>query len=209
MNEQSNKIRQTWSLTCPQCLQADALDIAATVLVRLTMIGTDTDSSSDGSHQWGPESQALCGSCHWSGTVEEADNAHRLNPKKDRDRPVYSREEAEAALGAWEHMLSEQESVRLADHFAAVGMGGMRSCAIQAGRIALAVYNDMEALGYELQISFDFDLIPAVLDSLNWAELVADNQGNGEPYKPNVGDLLDELMEASPQDFARVDTELL
>ncbi|WP_299640589.1 hypothetical protein [uncultured Tateyamaria sp.] len=62
----------------------------------------------------------------------------------------------------------------------------MRSCAIQAGGIAEAVYADMLSLGYELSEPYDFEMVPAVLQQLDWDALVEDNQFNGQPYKPDI-----------------------
>jgi hypothetical protein len=60
-----------FDMACPVCGRDDAIDVAATVWVRLTPDGTDTDESNDGSHEWDGDSAALCNACGHSGTVGE------------------------------------------------------------------------------------------------------------------------------------------
>ena len=62
---------QNWNMRCPKCNEDDEIDVAATVMVRLTSDGTDADESQDGSHEWGDESKASCASCGFGGTVKD------------------------------------------------------------------------------------------------------------------------------------------
>lgn len=204
MSNQST-VRSSWNAICPSCLQDDALDVQAHVLVRLCRDGTDADASGDGSHEWDSDSRLRCGSCGWTGLVRDAEQACKENPEKDVQRLSYTRIEVEAALCAWEHMIERRDAEPYASHFEGLGSAGMRSCAIQAGRIAEAVYLQMQSDGYELAVSFDFDMVPAVLDQLDWKALTDDNQFNGAPYRPDIEALFDALCEANPDDFYRAD----
>ncbi len=58
-----------WNLRCPDCARADAIDIAATVWVRLCADGTDATLSHNGDHQWGEGSPACCTACGFHGQV--------------------------------------------------------------------------------------------------------------------------------------------
>jgi hypothetical protein len=58
-----------FGMFCPECGASDRLDVAATVNVRLTTNGTDTDESADGSHTWGEDSPCTCDQCGHEGIV--------------------------------------------------------------------------------------------------------------------------------------------
>ncbi len=60
-----------WKMRCPnpECKRADALDVYATVCVRLTPDGSDADESGDGDHEWDGESGCVCRACNWRGKV--------------------------------------------------------------------------------------------------------------------------------------------
>ena len=61
----------SFNMLCPKCGSADQIDIAATVWVRLTADGTDTDEAADGGHFWDDDSRARCIACDHQGTVKE------------------------------------------------------------------------------------------------------------------------------------------
>jgi hypothetical protein len=67
-------VLKTHDVKCPECGADDALDVAATLWVRLTPDGSDADLSHDGSHEWDANSNCLCG-CGWQGKVYEARKA--------------------------------------------------------------------------------------------------------------------------------------
>ena len=56
-------------MRCPQCGDETAIDIEATVWVRVCSDGTDADASRDGTHTFEADSPALCGHCGFHGTV--------------------------------------------------------------------------------------------------------------------------------------------
>jgi hypothetical protein len=64
---------------CPTCGNTDQIDISAEVWVRITLDGTDADTSGDGSHLWDHDSPAICGACGHHGPVADFDPD--LSPK--------------------------------------------------------------------------------------------------------------------------------
>lgn len=48
---------------CPKCGEADQIDVAATVWVRLTNDGSDADESMSGDHEYDDDSNAECAAC--------------------------------------------------------------------------------------------------------------------------------------------------
>lgn len=60
-----------FGLSCPKCGRSDRIDICVEVWARLTRDGTDGGESADGDHMWDDDSTALCGDCHWGGTVKQ------------------------------------------------------------------------------------------------------------------------------------------
>ena len=66
-----SKSINSFNMFCPKCGSADQIDIAATVWVRLTADGTDTDEAADGGHFWDDDSHARCVACDHQGTVKE------------------------------------------------------------------------------------------------------------------------------------------
>lgn len=198
-------VREQWGTICPSCLTDDALDVTASVAVRLTRDGTDAHASADGAHCWDSASKASCAACGWTGTIKEAETATKQHPRKSRDRATYTPVEVEAALAAWEHMIEQQDTALYEPHFDRLGRAGMRPCAIQAGWIAEAVFLQMQADGYEFAECFDYEFVPAVLNRLDWDALTADNQLAGEPYWPDTQALLDDLIEALPDSFFKAD----
>jgi hypothetical protein len=64
-------VKTEWEMACPRCGSDKQIDIAATVWVRLCDDGTDANEPGDGGHEWDPDSDARCGKCGYSGTVED------------------------------------------------------------------------------------------------------------------------------------------
>jgi hypothetical protein len=58
-------------MRCPSCGDERAIDIEATVWVRVCIDGTDADASGDGTHAFDADSPALCGRCGFHGIVRE------------------------------------------------------------------------------------------------------------------------------------------
>ena len=58
-------------MCCPNCGDERAIDIEATIWVRVCSDGTDADASGDSNHAFEADSPALCGSCGFHGTVRE------------------------------------------------------------------------------------------------------------------------------------------
>ena len=58
-----------WNLCCPGCGQADGIDIAATVWVRLCPDGTDATLSHNGDHAWDDDSPVCCAACGFRGQM--------------------------------------------------------------------------------------------------------------------------------------------
>ena len=110
---------------------------------------------------------------------------------KFRDRKTFDAFEIEGALCAWEYMLSRSEDEPYADLFKANGYGAMRMVSQQAGHICSQAYARMEARGYDFDGSYDWDFVPAILDRLDWSDLIDDNQYNGQPYEPDIDELLE------------------
>jgi hypothetical protein len=52
-----------WNLRCPDCGGTGAIDIAATVWVRLCPDGTDVTLSHNGDHDWNQDSPVCCATC--------------------------------------------------------------------------------------------------------------------------------------------------
>lgn len=69
----SPTVRSVWNMRCPSCGDDSQLDIAATVSVRLTPEGSDTDGTFDGSHEWDSGSPVQCITCGWSGLVKDTE----------------------------------------------------------------------------------------------------------------------------------------
>ena len=72
---------------CPKCGNADHIDIAATIWVRIFQeedsddIETDADFSGDGSHEYDPDSCAVCRDCDHMATLEAFTRAKRPPPR--------------------------------------------------------------------------------------------------------------------------------
>jgi hypothetical protein len=62
-------------LRCPCCGDAHSIDICAEVWVRVTADGTDADAAGDGSHDYTPQSPAMCGACGHCGQLEDFERA--------------------------------------------------------------------------------------------------------------------------------------
>jgi ribosomal protein S27E len=56
-------------MRCPNCGAETAIDIEATVRVRVCSDGTDADASTDGTQTFDADSLAFCGRCGFRGTV--------------------------------------------------------------------------------------------------------------------------------------------
>lgn len=79
-----------WNLRCPDCGGTDAIDIAATVWVRLCPDGTDPMLSHNGDHEWGEDSPVCCAACHFHGQVHALRQNARGGPSSRRPAPVSS-----------------------------------------------------------------------------------------------------------------------
>lgn len=207
MTKPSQTVRSLWNMICPSCKEDDALDVQVHVLARLSTSGTDTDAASDGSHEWDSSSRIRCGACHWAGTVADTEAACAANPEKVRERRSFTPAEIDAALCAWEHMIDQSDNPLYAPFFEALGYSAMRACSIQAGLIVDAVYQQMQTEDYEFDAPFDWEFVPAVLTRLDWKALTEDNQFSGAPYRPDIEALLDAMIEAAPDFFAKTDPD--
>ena len=58
-------------MKCPKCQRDDEIDVVASIAVRLTPDGTDTDRAFDNSHEWGESSVAHCCHCAFCGLVSD------------------------------------------------------------------------------------------------------------------------------------------
>jgi hypothetical protein len=116
------------------------------------------------------------------------------------DATSYTPLQMEAALCAWEWALENtKHAVFLNDDetlFESVGTGAMRHCSIQAGQIALQVYDRMEAKGVEFIGAYDWEFVPEVMVRLDWLKLCDDNQYHREPYYPDIDALLAAILTA-------------
>lgn len=139
--------------------------------------------------------------------------------REDRQPKSYTPLQMEAALCAWEHMLEwrfnpaqqaevekspekfSAHQIQINEHWEGIGFSGMRSVAIQAGTIALAVYDLMETQGAEFHSSYDWEFVPAVLARLDWEALCGDNQYGAAAYKANISAMLKDMMEKMADDF--------
>ena len=54
---------------CPKCSDADCIDVAARVWVRLTDDGSDADESQDCGHDYDETNSAKCVRCGFGGTL--------------------------------------------------------------------------------------------------------------------------------------------
>lgn len=64
-------IAKEWEMECPHCGSDNKIDIAATVLVRLVVDGTDINAPDDGDHVWDDDSRARCANCGHAGKVKD------------------------------------------------------------------------------------------------------------------------------------------
>ena len=53
-------------MICPSCWQDTSLDVQATVMVRLTVDGSDADESKFGDHEWDSDSRCICHNCDFT-----------------------------------------------------------------------------------------------------------------------------------------------
>ena len=58
---------------CPKCGDADHIDVAATIWLRLTEDGTDSEGAENGDHEFTPDSLAVCQACEFTGKLGEFD----------------------------------------------------------------------------------------------------------------------------------------
>lgn len=115
-------------------------------------------------------------------------------PARMSDAPYYTPHQMEAALCAWEWVIDHAGAAEprfpvVQELLDGIGFSAVRHCSMQAGCIALQVYEHMEARGYEFTGAYDWEFVPAVLAILDWQKLADDNQFHGEPYQPNPQDL--------------------
>jgi hypothetical protein len=73
-----------WNLRCPDCGGTDAIDIAATVWVRLCPDGTDATLSHNGDHGWDEDSSVCCAACGFQSQVR-----HLRQNARDEPLTVY------------------------------------------------------------------------------------------------------------------------
>ena len=66
-----NTVMMTWGVRCPKCGNADEIDVAASVWVRLCADGTDPFLAACGDHEWTGDSEACCTACGFRGTVRD------------------------------------------------------------------------------------------------------------------------------------------
>lgn len=78
------------NLRCPDCGGTDAIDIAATVWVRLCPDGTDIMLSHNGDHEWDDDSPVFCATCHFRGRVRHLRQNARGGAMSRRPAPVSS-----------------------------------------------------------------------------------------------------------------------
>jgi ribosomal protein S27E len=64
-------VRAYHDVQCPKCGRDDELDVFATVYVRLTPEGSDTDQAENVIHSWGAATPVRCHSCDHDGTIFE------------------------------------------------------------------------------------------------------------------------------------------
>lgn len=84
---------------------------------------------------------------------------------------THSALEMEAALCLWEAMIdSRMESTlpALEQAFAATGTHAMRQQAIALAPFVLQVYNALPAAVRNAPIGYDYDIVPAILATLQW-----------------------------------------
>jgi hypothetical protein len=70
-DDQQSEPGNSFDMRCPKCGGDTRIDIAATVWVRLTPDGTDTDEATEGGHFWDDDSPARCDACDHNGKVKE------------------------------------------------------------------------------------------------------------------------------------------
>lgn len=68
-------VAANWGLRCPACGDCEAIDIAATVWVRLCPDGTDPVLACNGDHEWTGDCAAHCHACGFHGKVRTFDTA--------------------------------------------------------------------------------------------------------------------------------------
>lgn len=110
----------------------------------------------------------------------------------------------EAALCAWEHILDNHKTALWKEWLEKIGYSAMRHCSMQAGEIALAVFELMESKGFEHHDAYDWEFVPDVLHLLDWDKLVEHNQYGGPAYEPDLETILATMMANRPDSF--VDT---
>jgi len=64
-------VKEEWGLCCPNCGKDDGIDIAATVWIRMTPGGSDTEASFCGDHTYDPDHDAACQNCGFEGLVSD------------------------------------------------------------------------------------------------------------------------------------------
>jgi len=120
-------------------------------------------------------------------------------------REFFTALEMEAALCAWEWMLENVKHQVFHGIWEGLGYAAMRHCSYQGGAIALQVYDHMTALNYEFVSAYDWEFVPGVLRRLDWRKLAEDNQYSGEPYKPDVAAIFDDMLTEFPEELQHTD----
>jgi hypothetical protein len=133
------------------------------------------------------------------GVPEHSIDIHELE-LTPRNCPPLSLE-LEAALCAWEHILDNAAHEPWVEWLDGIGYAGMRHCSMQAGSIALTVYELMEAKGLEHHDAYDWEFVPEVVIRLDWDKLVNHNQYAGEAYEPDLEAILADIMKQRPDSF--------
>jgi len=89
-----------FDLKCPKCGESGAIDVAATVWVRLMEDGTDAGEAEDGDHEWDGRSAAKCCDCCHTGTVAEFEGNDSVGQKPHSVKVTLSVAELGTVLAA-------------------------------------------------------------------------------------------------------------
>ena len=69
-----------WKLRCPDCGGTDAIDLAATVWVRVCPDGTDITLAQNADHEWDDDALVFCAACNFRGQVRHLRQNAREQP---------------------------------------------------------------------------------------------------------------------------------
>jgi hypothetical protein len=71
-----------FEMRCPKCGDDRQIEIQAMLWVRVCEDGTDAGAAEEGSHDWEPDSSAICRACGHSGQV------HHFEPAEAAQNPA-------------------------------------------------------------------------------------------------------------------------